>query len=587
MNRSIGFRFRCVATLAVLACLPQSVYAEPDVLRLLPPEAFGFVYVQNPSEISKELEDIGIELGVALPKLLDVARSVAGIEEGFDAGKELVLGASSPAQPGQQPQPFALVPVSDYATFVASFLPPEQADSSGIKQITMGGSQLLCAERSGYALLVDAGNGPLIDKLLSDAPRVNPNLDALFDDMPDHDVALVVLQPGVQYALDTVIDSIEQVMARLEAIGEDVPEQLEAGRAFISLYLDCLRVFRSDTLLVGAGLSIDDQHNTLFVKRILLKPDGRMSRVFAAKASADEKPLTKLVNQPFVLAAALSLPKEWAASMANLSLRMLELSSPLYGTNELSDADRQKMRDAYEATMEGIESIAVTVGSGQPGDPLYGNVQAVMRVRNASAYLTKYEEALAVLNQLWQTAGGMLDVSYEAERVAQSNLEGLKITIGMSADSLGEASAEINAMFEKMFGPGGKMISYLLKVDDRTCLWVMVPESELQNAVEQYRNNPEGLQQPARLSQTGRMLTPDAAVRVYISPAGVVRFAQRAAKELADADLPIPGFPACPPVGLSMAWDAGYLEFRMAVPGKVFRAVGEFAEDMRSGAVQP
>lgn len=587
MNGFASHRFGSIFALAVLACLPLSAHAEPRVLRLLPSESLGFAYVRNPSEISTRVEKIGLELGVALPKLLDVARSVTGITKGYDAEKELVLGAAAAAEPAERPRPFAFVPVTDYMKFVSSFLPEGKSDASGIQQITLGGSQLLCAERQGYAVLVDAADRPLMDKLVNREPRIDANVAAIFDDMSDNDVTVVVLQPGVQFALDSAIESLEQVIGRLEAIGDDVPEQLEAGRGMLSLYLDCLRTIRSNTLLVAAGLSIDAQHNATLVKRFMLKPDGKLSKIFATESTADETSLAKLADQPFVLAAVFSLPREWANSLADFSLRMLEVNSRLYGFDELNDADRQEMREAYVATMEDVGSIAVTLRPGQPGDPLYGDFRAVMDVRDASAYLTKYEKALAVWNEQWQSAGGMLSMSYEVERLAKADLEGLKLSMGMHADPLDNAGAGINEMFEKMFGPGGKMVSYLLKVDGHTCLWVRAPESELPSIIQQYRKDPNRLPRDAQLAQTRRMLAPDAAANLYISPTGVMQFARRAAKELANTDLPIPGFPPAPPLGLSMAWDAEYLEFRVAVPGELFRAVGEFVKEMRSGAAHP
>ncbi len=145
------------------------------------------------------------------------------------------------------------------------------------------------------------------------------------------------------------------------------------------------------------------------------------------------------------------------------------------------------------------------------------------------------------------------------------------------------AAAMIKNMWEKMFGPDGKMNVYFTAADKTTIVFGYTTPDAMLKMVESMKKGAAGHTAQKDVQRTAKLLSKGAHVVGFISVDGGIAFINRTMKMFSPEGTPlmtIPAFPSAPPVGFSMQATPEGLEGEMVVPGELLDAIGKYVAEL-------
>ena len=146
-----------VAFLAVaigLAAARRALAA--DVLDAIPNTALAVILVNRLEATSDKIEKLAVKVQAPSVSLLSLARVQTGIHEGLDDKATAAMAwLPSEDQPLDSPIPIVVLPVTDYAKFVAQLQPENAKDK--ITQVYVAGKPVLACQRGDFAVLTSDG----------------------------------------------------------------------------------------------------------------------------------------------------------------------------------------------------------------------------------------------------------------------------------------------------------------------------------------------------------------------------------------------------------------------------------------------
>jgi hypothetical protein len=178
----------------------------------------------------------------------------------------------------------------------------------------------------------------------------------------------------------------------------------------------------------------------------------------------------------------------------------------------------------------------------------------------------------------------------EVKKIEVDDKPALQLTMTMPSAGT-QAIPNYAALMEKMFGPGGRMVAYIVAADAHTVLLGYTDQELLRKALKDVGQPAAQLAAQPAVSKTLAALLPKAQVVACFSPQGCVSFVSQAMTTFLPPGLPlpkIPEFPRTPPIGLAAKAADGEVQVELLVPAAVIRAIGTYVTKVRQGtAVVP
>jgi hypothetical protein len=566
--------FRVTLPLACLSFL--AAFAAPaaeDYLTLVPDSAWGVVVVNQPADLDLKLQALGRDLQMPIPSALMMIKMQSGIQDGVDEKGSVVVVMLPPAAEGGKVVPVVLVPVTDYAKFIAPLKPVDAA--AAVTEIRLMNQPYCVRLIGGYAAIVDPKSRDLIEKTLAISKDVPATLKPWREWLAARDVAGIILLPGIKKSSAKMQEGLNSMKAVMGQAGG--PNQQAA--AVFDMYAKLLQAADKEVAACGFGLQIDKQNAMYLTSRTELLPGSPWAATLAQLPAPKESLLKGLPGGGFVMAGGGMVSDGMMENAMKLAFDMMKTMPETYGlTGEQIDKLSKLSTDPFK----GIRSVSMVMGDTAANAPLYSNVVGIMQVDNASRFVAAYEAYFQDYNQIVKDAKSQMLPPLTIEKMDEKGLPGLKITMKMPPPPNGMELPQFEKMQEAMFGPGGQVNFWLVPADEHTIFIGYVSQEPMRRAMQAAKQGTPGLATVAGVLQTAALLPPDAQMAGYVSIPGCFNLFSRimaiALPPEMQGQMTIPEFPQTPPLGFALKAAPGELQTSLVVPGEIFKAIGEYTK---------
>jgi hypothetical protein len=143
-------------------------------------------------------------------------------------------------------------------------------------------------------------------------------------------------------------------------------------------------------------------------------------------------------------------------------------------------------------------------------------------------------------------------------------------------------------LIESMLGKGGKMVIYLIAVDETTVFMGIAEKDEVASRIENVLKHDQGLAESSTTGTTLALLDPQAAWVGVVSPKGAVAWVTRLfslfVAQFGQGSPTIPAFPDSPPVGFALSVDGKRISTEMALPVDLLKAVAAYVKKIHDAS---
>ena len=284
-----------------------------------------------------------------------------------------------------------------------------------------------------------------------------------------------------------------------------------------------------------------------------------------------------------------SLPESLGKSLVTASVEFMKQSPGLYG---LSAEQADKLANISTETTRSVSKMAVVMKPPKRGEPLYSNIFGLFEVDRAAAFLEKYEKQLAETNEIVKQAHGSMLATTAVKRTEIGSRPALEMQMTIPMPKSAVTIPNQEQLMEKFIGPGRKASGYMAAADDTTIVFGFnVAKGKVADLVAAMKDSKPGLGGDADVTVTAAMLPHDDLRTGYVSPRGCVSFFAQMMAITFSAIAPegtlrrsiCSAFPKTLPVGPSSSSVSGELEGELVVPVAVFKAIGEYRNQVTQG----
>ncbi len=553
--------FACVAAMAGIAGYGR---AEDEILKLVPEQALGFVVVNRPAAADAKLQQLGREMKLPIPSLLAKLEGPGGIRAGLDKKRPIALLVLPPKDKGI-PAAIVLVPVSDYAKFLEQFKSDDT--EAGVTKIELWGSASLVRKVGSYAAI----SGPPVSReALQDvklADEVPAGLAPWRTWLAKEDAAAVILAPGIRSLSDKVQQGINAVKPVLAKGGD----QMKQAAAALDMYVMFFQTAEKEVASFGLGVERDAQGVVRLTKRIRLVAGGKWASFVADMQPSKQDALAGLPNEPFVVAAGGPLSEAAMRKLMDASFALIKSLRGMYG---LSEEQAQAISELGREKFPGIRGVSFVLGAGQGSETMFARMLGVMRVDNSETFLADYEKYLARYNRVVEKIKSPMFQPMQCEKTEMGGARALKIT--MKVPQMPNMPPESAKLIEKMYGPGGKIVDWIVPCNEDTVVFSYMDQGPLQKAIAAIKQGKPGLAGNAEVAKVAALLPPGATWCLYFSPSGMFDFLKRAMAMALPPGSPvkIPEFGPTPPIAMAVTTGPDEVECHTIVPAEVLKEIG-------------
>jgi hypothetical protein len=540
------------------------------VLKVVPDNALGAVVINRVAETNDKIRDLAGRLQLPPADLLGTVKLITGLREGVD-DKGSLGAAAVPTGPDGPPVGILFVPTTDYQALIKQGQPEDAGE--GVTKITLGEKKLLAASKGGYAVLADESDKVALDAVRASTKSIADGFGALDDWRSDTDAYALATPAGIKFAQEKILEGLTVAKDQLGQQGE----QGKAALAGIGMYESLFKGCDKEISHCAIGLKMGEDNAVHVVSRTLAVEGGTLAQIAQAAKPAKGNLLAGLPQGPFFFAGGGVLSEDWVKPLMDVSISMFKVYP---GGEKLSEDQIKKIIEISMRSMKGIRSMAMMLGVGKPGEPVYSNVLLVMRANNAKRYLENYERAMHEMGKIGKESKHPF-LSYDVERLEIDGSAGLRMSVDMKPffaqqQQIPEVAAMMDKMMELMVGSGGKMDVYMAVADETTILGAYVSKERLVETLKNFREGKAQLADDPLVAKTAAMLPKGSHGVVYWSPSGTLAFVSQLMTTLApEAAAQIPEFPPTPPLGVAVKLSAGSLDTDLVVPAPVMEAIAE------------
>jgi hypothetical protein len=584
-TNSMPLRFRTSSAIRALYFLSTLWLASAvpahaaGVLDHLPADALGFVHIQDLGTTNARVEGFMKLFELELPTPLQFVQVSLGMADGLNIAGDALWVTLPGTSEAPIPKPLFILPVADYEKLATSI----KGDPSGeICVVTMADTNVLVARKGEYAAFMNVEHRQALqDFLVADAKSLE-SIAPLAEWLKGNSVSGVLLPAGVETLLNLGREQLAAQEQQMSAALQDpalaaTKEQLEQGMGF---YRPILEALGESMHIVACSATIDENTNFRFALRALTKSSDELTP--AESTPIPSQSLAGYPDEPFVIAGGGPASGHWFQVMTDKSLDLMQQMPKAYGLEEVSEPDWQKFNADYQKLVKEMqfESMSMMLGTGKPGDPIFGSFYGVVRVKDAAAYLDTFRKSIKLWNDFVAQSSSKTPWKYELQDKTVGEAKGIEMTMDFTAMMGNDPNVQMmKPMMQTMFGNNGVMRQVYLPVDGQTVIYGMADDAELQQIVDRVKQGETGLQNSAFMQTTDKLLPAAASWRIYISPPGAVEWVKNIASvffAMMGQAPTIPEFAASPPIGIAIQMTAGKAEVDVVWPADSLKALADF-----------
>jgi hypothetical protein len=550
----------CVAALTGVA---GQARAEDDVLKLVPEKALGFVVVNRPASADAKLQQLAKQMKLPIPSLLGKLEGPGGIQTGVDKKRPIAM-LVLPQDNNPIPAPVFLIPIRDYAKFLEQFKSDET--EAGVTKINLWGDQPWVRHLGGYAAI--SGEREALENLkAADEP---PTAVAAWRTwLAKQDAGGVVLAPGIRILSEKVQQGI--VVAKAVMGQAQAGEQAKQAAAALDMYVTFFKAAEKQVASFGIGIERDDSGVVRLSKRACLISGKSWARFVSSVKPAEQNVLAGLPAGPFVVAGGGPLSKKTSAGLMDWSFSLIKDMRGMYG---LSEEQADKLSELGKQKFPPIHGMSFLFGVGSGDEPIMGRMLGVMRVENPKTFLTDYDKFAARYNEVIKKVDSPVFRPFHMEKAEIDGIRARKVT--MTMPQMPNMPPQSVKMLDSMFGPGGKIVAWIVPCDEHTVLFSYTSGEPLRQAIAAIKEGKRGLADDAAVAKVAALLPSGTSWSFYVSPKGGFDFVRRITTMAlpAGTKVHIPEFGATPPVAIAVTTGADEVEAQMIVPAEVLEEIG-------------
>ena len=570
------FALSTLPIFGILLLAASLATAADDYLKLVPDSAWGFVAVNRPAEVDAKIQALASEMQLPIPPLMAQLKQLSGIKEGFDEKGTFVTLYLPPGNDGAKPVPIQLIPVTDYAKFLAQLKPENATDE--VTKFKFSDQEFCIRHLGNYAVLAESAHREALEKTIKLASESSAALKPWAAWISTHDAAGVLMQPGVK----DLSAKAQTWLSTMKMVLGQAGEQGKQAAAAFGMYEKFLQSAEKEVSAAGIGLQLDKQNVLRVTSRTLMLPEGNWTKFIAKVPSSKENLLKGLPGGSFVVAGGGATSDTMVDEMIKSSINMMKSMPDFYG---LSNEQIDKLSELAAPKFKGVRSMSMALGAGEIGDPLYSNVLAIIRVDNSAKFLESYEQYFHQYNEVIKGSKSLIMQPIEIEKCEIAGKSSLQGTSKIPEPPAGQKPPNYDKMMESMFGAGDKITFWFVPADEHTIMMGYITKKPLEQAIASFNRNKPGLENDAEVQKTAALLSSDAPAVGYLSPQGTIEFFKRMLPAILPPGVPfpvnIPDFPQTPPVGLAVQTAPNELQTTLVVPAEVLKAIGQYVKHIR------
>ena len=550
--------------------------AAADVLDAIPNTALAVVLVNRLEATIDKIEKLAVKVQAPSASLLPLTRLHTGINEGLDdKATAAIAWLPSEEHSLESPIPIVILPVTDYAKFVAQFK-PENAKGK-ITQVNVTGKPMLVCQRGGFAVLTGVEYETALKDVLASTKSVGEDLSPLRTWLAEVDVAAVAMPSTIKIFSGLAAKKLSMV----EQPGLPGEPNEAAMRPAGRIFQQVLSAAGDELQLAAIGIRADEAGTVRVTTRQRLTPGGE----WAAAADRVEAPgkslLTGLPEGPFALVDAIQFSEPFRHLMAwGVSEQGRKLNPALA---KLSAEQQARLVDVVGRMAAQQQNAKFWLGATKPDEPLYGNAVGISKVEDTKKYFALFEE----FNQL------QFGANKDGRPIAMSEIHHIRVHGHEALEVIGNMkqmaglqpallAAPLKAAMIKIFGSDDQVRTYMAAIDEHTVVSAFISVDNLQRAiaaVERNGGSGGGLDPPA--AEIAARLPTDAQGVALVNLSAVTEFAQSMAASVLGAKGPVFEFPASPPIGLALKVSSAGVQGETVISGATLEAIGQFVANLR------
>lgn len=568
------FSLRCrfphivlLASFVLAAGVAGRARAEEEILKLVPEQALGFVFVNRPDRADDKLQKLGEQMKLPIPSLLARLQGPDGIPEGLDKTRPMAMLVLPPKDDKSLPPMIALLPVSSYATFLKQFKSAETKE--GVTEIQIWSVPMVVRKVGNYAALTVLLFREALEKDVKLADEVPAALVPWRSWLATKDAATVVLSPGIRLLSAKVRQGVAAVKPILAATGK----QAKQAAAALDMYVMLFQAAEKEVASGGLGVERDEQGAIRLSKRACLVHGGAWARFVAEGKPAEQNVLAGLPAGPFVVAGGGPLTETTLRTMMDFSFGMIKNMHDMYG---LSEEQAETFSELHKMKFPAVRGLSMVFGVGQSGEPIFTRLLGVMRIDNRETFLADYDKFLARYNQIVEKIKSPVFQPAQVEKTEFDGIPALKVTMSVPQIPNMPESAK---MMELMYGPGGKITAWLVPCTEHTVVFSYFGKEPLREVIAAIKQGKPDLAADVEVAKVSAMLPAGATWTAYCSPKGILDFIKLtlAAGPASGAAAKIPEFGPTPPIALAVTSGADEVEVHLIVPAEVLTEIARLA----------
>lgn len=567
--------FSLLPLVGILLCAASFAAAADDFLKLVPDSAWGFVAINQPTEMDAKIQALSHEMQLPSPGLLSRVKQLSGVQEGFDEKGTVVMMVLPSEKDSDIPVTLILlVPVTDYDKFLAQLQPESTTDE--VTKCKFFGDDSWARKVGNYAALCGPPFRGALEKL-TPASEVPAALKPWGEWISTHDAAGIVFQPGIKELTSKGQNWLNTAKMMLGAAGDQGKQALAA----FEMYGKLLEAADKEVSAFGIGLALDKQNVLRLTSRTALVPEGNWAKVVGKSPAPKENPLVDLPNDPYMFAGGIALSEEMVNNMKKISFDLMKSMPDLYG---LSSEQIDKMISQLEPQFKGAHAMSIILGTGKSDEPLYANMLNITKVDNTATYMANMEKYFQQYNELIKNSKSPLLKPLEVEKSEVAGVQGFQVKMELPKPQ-GPMPPQYDKMMQAMLGSAGSMVFWIAPADEHTLVTGYVNKKLMERTMADIKQKKPGLVENAELKKTVALLPADAPAVAYLSPQGTIDFVKRMIAAILPPGMQdrvtIPEFPATPPLGLAIQSAPNEIDTTLVVPAEFLKALGQYINHVR------
>jgi hypothetical protein len=208
-----------------------------------------------------------------------------------------------------------------------------------------------------------------------------------------------------------------------------------------------------------------------------------------------------------------------------------------------------------------------------------------VKVRSADKFVDLATEAMRLWNQMNREGQGGPRLVFDVEELSIRDRQAFQYSIDLAAADGAQVLPETRQAMEKLFGPGGKLRTIIVKVDEHTALLAGATANQVAAMLEQLdRKQPLDWQQRP-FADVNRLLPLQAHWRAFFSPHGYTLWKSRESAAIVGTEVIggplVKEFPSAPPIGIAGGLNERELWLNIAMPADMIRGAGVYLQPIQ------